>query len=156
MAASNPQFQAYYQWLRERGLTYPVVRAGTAGATAERHAKAALLFVGDAPAWTPAERGMLVKIAAALGVAEQDAYFACTRTCRDVAADVVVVFGETAARAILGEQTVFAEVSGKILPTHALGAAPLLVTFHPRDLLLHPASKRQAWADLQLVKQFLV
>ncbi len=57
----------------------------------------------------------------------------------------VLAFGERAA-ALSGPVRGIASARGRWL---ALGAVPLLATFHPRILLAQPELKRLAWADLQ-------
>ena len=57
---------------------------------------------------------------------------------------IILVLGETAARALLGENV----PRGTLTQYEKI---PLLVIDHPADLLLKPENKAQAWRDLQLV-----
>ena len=148
-------------------------------------ASARVLFVGDGPLgsdllFTTDEQDLLLKIVGALGLAEPDVYFTASVHCRmpddrppsrhsfdtcrthmlavtkALCPSAVVVLGGLAARALFGDDATFNDLRGRILREGPLGALPLVVTFHPRDLLRQPQAKRQAWTDLQLIKQFLV
>ncbi len=210
MAAQSAQLQAYYHWLRDRGLAYPSVRpaaaqAGLAGvrqriaactacelgrghmrrAIGQGGEAAAVVFVGDGPLgsdelFSPEEKDLLLKIVGALGLGEDQVYFTGSVHCRmqgdrpparpafdacrthldavlaALAPKAVVILGGLAARALFGDAAAFAGLRGRVIAENPLGNRPLVVTVHPRDLLRHPEAKRQAWTELQLVKQFLV
>ncbi len=62
---------------------------------------------------------------------------------------VILVMGAVAARHLLkSDHTDIDVLRG---PLHSLPGStiPLMVTYHPADLLLQPADKRKAWQDLQ-------
>ena len=63
--------------------------------------------------------------------------------------DIIVVLGKTAAVSLLGlpAETSLASLRGK---AHHHAGLPLIVTYHPADLLRQPADKGQSWRDLCL------
>ncbi len=66
----------------------------------------------------------------------------------------VLVVGRLAAQALLNTQTPLEELRGRV---HQFAAPdgrtlPLVVTWHPATLLVHPHRKAQAWEDLALVR----
>jgi uracil-DNA glycosylase len=62
--------------------------------------------------------------------------------------ELVVALGRDAANHLLGVDQTLASLRGKLHQT-ALGF-PILVTYHPADLLLAPAAKADCWQDIQL------
>lgn len=144
---------------------------------------ARLLFTGDLTtgdaAFTGEERSLLDKMIAAMRLGAGEVYVtnalaerplelgqlptreqieAARQHLRTLVATVrpelVVLLGGWTARLVLGERSDFHDVRGRPLPCAALGA-PVLATYHPRDLLRFPANKRLAWTDLQLVMEIL-
>jgi len=68
---------------------------------------------------------------------------------------VILVMGAEAARHLLkSDATNIDALRG---PSHSLpgSAIPLVVTYHPADLLRQPADKRKAWQDLQQAQAFV-
>ncbi len=61
-----------------------------------------------------------------------------------VAPDVIVLMGNIACQALLGQRGI-TRLRGH---WHELGSRPVLPMFHPAYLLRNPAAKREAWADL--------
>ena len=63
--------------------------------------------------------------------------------------DIIVALGKTAAVSLLGlpAETSLASLRGK---AHHHAGLPLIVTYHPADLLRQPADKGQSWRDLCL------
>ena len=79
--------------------------------------------------------------------------------CRDhlqqqtalVSPRLILAVGRVAAQNLLQQDLPVGELRGTV---HAYGASetPLVVTYHPADLLRNPAQKRKAWADLCLAR----
>lgn len=63
----------------------------------------------------------------------------------NIGVGVVVVMGESAAQSILKTDATLETLRGK---THVLHDMPLIVTYHPQDLLLHLPYKAKTWDDL--------
>lgn len=61
---------------------------------------------------------------------------------------VIVALGKFAAQTLLDTEQPISKLRGKF---HTYRGARLMPTFHPAYLLRNPSSKREAWADLQLV-----
>lgn len=85
-------------------------------------------------------------------VAQREARAACAPFLRRqfdvVRPEVVLAFGEPAARFLLRSQAPLAELRGK---WESLLTAGLMATWSPEDMVRDAALKREAWADLQLV-----
>ena len=64
---------------------------------------------------------------------------------------VIVVLGKTAATSLLGlnEETSLASLRGE---PHSYQGIPVVVTYHPADLLLKPEDKAKSWRDLRLAQ----
>ena len=66
----------------------------------------------------------------------------------------LLLMGEAPSRTFLNMG--FVEARGRVhdvvLPG---GAVPAVATFHPRTLLLHPAQKKRAWEDLQMLMKII-
>lgn len=69
-----------------------------------------------------------------------------------VGARVVIAFGNTATRAILGIRKSITQARGEPREFHGMTVVP---TFNPAYLLRDPSRKREAWADLKLVHSLL-
>ena len=65
---------------------------------------------------------------------------------------VICALGATAARALLGPGAAITRVRGTL---HDYHGTPVVPTFHPAYLLRNPDAKKQAWADLKLVRSLL-
>lgn len=128
MQAFPEQLGAYYLWLKDRGIRYPV-KAKPRSVAPRKPLQVA--FVSDQPL-TPAERDLLHKMIAAMQLSGEHA----------------IVEG-------LAELPAFAdrhEVQLMIpLGRAAADACPgdTVPTLHPRDLLARPDDKRIAWNDLK-------
>ncbi len=85
-------------------------------------------------------------------VAQREAWTACAPHLRRqfdvVRPEVVLAFGEPAARFLLRSQAPLAELRGKWQSLLTVG---LMATWSPEDMVRDAALKREAWADLQLV-----
>jgi len=87
-----------------------------------------------------------------LEVASCEPYLA--RQITLVQPSVILVMGAVAAQHLLkSDLTAIDELRG---PSHSLpgSAIPLVVTYHPADLLHRPTDKRKAWQDLQQAQAF--
>jgi len=88
------------------------------------------------------------------GEAEQN----CGRLARHhiglAAPKALLLFGDGAARALLGLTVARARGRWHDVATHA-GPVRALATISPRQLLQHPAQKAHAWTDLQLLAEGL-
>ena len=67
-------------------------------------------------------------------------------------AGVLVVMGETAAQQLLNRSESIEHLRGQ---THQLSEKPLIVTYHPSDLLQNTHLKPKTWDDLCLAKRAL-
>ncbi len=70
---------------------------------------------------------------------------------RLVAPELLVVMGQAAAQAVLGNKDAHRAVG---VMHEGLGCA-VIATQHPRGLLRDPLRKRQSWADLLRMKSYL-
>ncbi|MFB3855027.1 MAG: uracil-DNA glycosylase [Vicinamibacterales bacterium] len=146
---------------------------------------AALMFVGEAPGYDEDIQGfpfvgragqLLTRMIEAIDLKREAVYIANVIKCRppenrnpepdEVAAcepflfrqvqsvqpRVIVALGTFAARALLRSQDAISRLRGRV---YKYGGAKLVPTFHPAYLLRNPASKREAWEDLKLVRKLL-
>lgn len=69
----------------------------------------------------------------------------------------VVLLGGTSAKALLRVKDGITRLRGKWhqIPIEGLGTVPALATLHPAYLLRTPAAKRDAWADLLMLRRSL-
>jgi hypothetical protein len=126
MQATPDQLGAYFLWLKDRGLRFPV-RA--VPATPRKRVQVA--FVGDT-GFTPAERDLLHKMIAAMQLTGEHAII-------DQLEDFPGFVAGTDAELVIPLGKAAAEVCpGDTIPT-----------LHPRDLLARPEDKRIAWNDLK-------
>jgi DNA polymerase len=65
---------------------------------------------------------------------------------------VIVALGNPACQALLGPVPGITKIRGRVLEAFGAKVVP---TFHPAFLLRNPESKRETWADLQLVMRLL-
>lgn len=163
--------------LHRLGRRQIVFGAGNAGAS--------LMFVGEAPGYEEDIQGfpfvgragqLLTKMIEAIDLKRESVYIANVIKCRppenrnpepdEVAAcepflfrqvksvrpRVIVALGTFAARALLRSQDPISRMRGRV---YNYGGAKLVPTYHPAYLLRNPASKREAWEDLKLVRRLL-
>jgi len=75
---------------------------------------------------------------------------------------IIVVLGHAAATALLGEDSVWNDLLGKVHTYTAVSnddiqtTIPLVITHHPAALLLSPLNKAQAWRDLCLARDTML
>jgi uracil-DNA glycosylase len=144
-----------------------------------------LMFVGEAPGREEDEQGrpfvgaagqLLTKIIEAMGTKREDVYIVNTVACRPpenrnpepdevatcrpflqeqirlVAPKVIVALGAFATQAILGTDEPISQLRGRWQVAHGARVMP---TFHPAYLLRSPKGKKDVWADMQLVRDYL-
>jgi DNA polymerase len=142
---------------------------------------APLCFIGEAPGAEEDRTGepfvgaagqLLTKMIEAMGFRREDLYICNILKCRppgnrnpepdEIAAcepflkqqlaairpRMIVCLGKFAAQCLLRSDVAISRLRGRF---HAYEGIPLMPTFHPAYLLRNPASKREVWADLQLV-----
>jgi DNA polymerase len=147
--------------------------------------QADLMFVGEAPGADEDLQGvpfvgragqLLTKIIEAIGLARDDVYIANVIKCRPpqnrnpeqdevetcepflfqqidvIRPKVVVALGTFAARALLRTLDPISRLRGRV---YEYRGAKLIPTFHPAYLLRNPASKREVWEDMKLVRSLL-
>lgn len=67
----------------------------------------------------------------------------------------ILALGRLAAQALLGADADIEDLRGQVHPltTTSGKTIPLVVTWHPAALLMHPQNKHQAWIDLNLARR---
>jgi DNA polymerase len=144
-----------------------------------------LMFVGEAPGADEDIQGvpfvgragqLLTKIVEAIGLSRDDVYIANVIKCRPpqnrnpepdevdtcepflfqqidvIKPKVIVALGTFAARALLRTLEPISRLRGRVFEYRG---AKLVPTFHPAYLLRNPASKREVWEDMKLVRSLL-
>jgi DNA polymerase len=144
-----------------------------------------LMFVGEAPGADEDIQGipfvgragqLLTKIIEAIGLKREDVYIANVIKCRPpgnrnpeqdevdtcepflfqqidiIKPKVIVALGTFAARALLRTLDPISRLRGRI---YDYRGAKLIPTFHPAYLLRNPASKREVWEDMKVVRKLL-
>jgi uracil-DNA glycosylase len=147
--------------------------------------QADLMFVGEAPGADEDIQGepfvgragqLLTKIIEAIGLSRGDVYIANVIKCRPpqnrnpeqdevdtcepflfrqidvIEPKVIVALGTFAARALLRTLDPISRLRGRVFEYRG---AKLIPTFHPAYLLRNPASKREVWEDMKLVRSLL-
>ena len=144
-----------------------------------------LMFVGEAPGADEDVQGipfvgragqLLTKIIEAIDLKREDVYIANVIKCRPpgnrnpdpdevetcepflfrqidiINPKVIVALGKFAAQALLRTLDPISRLRGRVFTYRG---AKLVPTFHPAYLLRNPASKREVWEDMKLVKNLL-
>jgi DNA polymerase len=144
-----------------------------------------LMFVGEAPGADEDLQGipfvgragqLLTKIIEAIGLKREDVYIANVIKCRPpqnrnpepdeietcepflfrqidiIKPKVIVTLGKFAAHTLLRREDPISRLRGKVFEYRG---AKLIPTFHPAYLLRNPASKREVWEDMKLVRSLL-
>ena len=147
--------------------------------------EADLMFVGEAPGADEDVQGipfvgragqLLTKIIEAIGLERDDVYIANVIKCRPpqnrnpepdevdtcepflfqqidiIKPKVIVALGKFAAQALLRTDAPISRLRGRLFEYRG---AKLIPTFHPAYLLRNPASKREVWEDMKMVKRLL-
>jgi len=144
-----------------------------------------LMFVGEAPGGDEDIQGipfvgragqLLTKIIEAIDLKRDDVYIANVIKCRPpqnrnpeqdevdtcepflfqqvdiIKPKVIVALGTFAARALLRTLDPISRLRGRV---YEYRGAKLVPTFHPAYLLRNPASKREVWEDMKMVRELL-
>ena len=144
-----------------------------------------LMFVGEAPGADEDVQGfpfvgragqLLTKIIEAIDLKREDVYIANVIKCRPpgnrnpepdevetcepflfrqidiIEPKVIVALGKFAVQALLRTLDPISRLRGRVFNYRG---AKLVPTFHPAYLLRNPASKREVWEDMKLVKRLL-
>ena len=147
--------------------------------------EADLMFVGEAPGGDEDVQGipfvgragqLLTKIIEAIDLKREDVYIANVIKCRPpgnrnpeqdevetcepflfqqidiIKPKVIVALGTFAARALLRTLDPISRLRGRV---YDYRGAKLIPTFHPAYLLRNPASKREVWEDMKVVRKLL-
>ena len=147
--------------------------------------KARLMFVGEAPGRDEDLQGvpfvgragqLLTKMIEAIQMKRSDVYIANVLKCRPpenrtpipaevekcipyleqqialVRPDLIVALGLSAAQGLLGTKASMGALRGR---TYEYKGVPLVATYHPAALLRNPGLKKDAWVDLQRVRDML-
>ena len=109
-----------------------------------------LMFVGTKP--TDAEEQLLNKMTEAMGLSREQVRLTDVDGCRPPFAQLIVTLGEDALQGLLGPDSSLAQSRGSFLNYQGIKMMP---TFHPSYLIQNPASKKEAWTDLQKVAKEL-
>lgn len=160
-------------------------RTRTQTVFADGDPSARLLFVGEAPGKDEDAQGLpfvgragqlLNKMIAAIEMKREEVYICNVLKCRPpdnrvpapdevercrpfleqqialVKPVLICALGLSAAQALLQTKSSMASMRGK---TFAFRGVPVIPTYHPAALLRNPGLKREAWVDLQRVRDFL-
>jgi DNA polymerase len=144
-----------------------------------------LMFIGEAPGGDEDIQGipfvgragqLLTKIIEAIDLTRDQVYIANVIKCRPpqnrnpepdevdtcepflfrqvdvIKPKVIVALGTFAAHALLRTTDAISRLRGRVFEYRG---AKLIPTFHPAYLLRNPASKREVWEDMKLVRQLL-
>jgi DNA polymerase len=147
--------------------------------------EADLMFVGEAPGADEDVQGepfvgragqLLTKIIEAIGLKREDVYIANVIKCRPpgnrnpepdevaqcepflfkqieiIKPKVIVALGKFAAQTLLRTLDPISRLRGRVFDYRG---AKLIPTFHPAYLLRNPASKREVWEDMKVVRSLL-
>ena len=147
--------------------------------------EAGLMFVGEAPGADEDIQGipfvgragqLLTKIIEAIGLTRDDVYIANVIKCRPpgnrnpepdevetcepflfrqidvIKPKVIVALGKFGAQTLLRTLDPISRLRGRV---YDYRGAKLIPTFHPAYLLRNPASKREVWEDMKLVRDLL-
>lgn len=168
MHLDSSQAEALWGWLAERGLVTPTPAMSefVLDAAPRSSARPRVLFVADgAPAengaglFTTEEGELLSRMVAAMKLAPAEVVYAnparAAAKMGELEPETMVILGAAAMAQSWQTGLAFQATRGTFQRREECGAAPVLVTFHPRDLLKNPTFKRLAWADLQLVMEHL-
>ena len=144
-----------------------------------------LMFVGEAPGGDEDIQGipfvgragqLLTRIIEAIGLKREDVYIANVIKCRPpgnrnpeqdevetcepflfkqidiIKPKVIVALGKFGAQTLLRTLDPISRLRGRV---YTYRGAKLVPTFHPAYLLRNPASKREVWEDMKLVRKLL-
>ena len=183
--ADLPGALAEVQALVEACRLCPLCETRTRTVFSDGTPTARLLFVGEAPGRDEDLQGvpfvgragqLLTKMIGAIQLKREDVYIANVLKCRPpdnrtpipaeverclpyleqqialVKPDLIVALGLSAAQALLGTKASMGALRGRMFEYRGV---PLVATYHPAALLRNPGLKRDAWTDLQRVRDIL-
>jgi uracil-DNA glycosylase len=163
----------------------PLYQARTNIVHTDGNQRARLMFVGEAPGADEDAQGfpfvgragqLLTKIIEAIGFKREDVLIGNVNRCRppanrpptpeeaamckpfllrEIAAvrpEVIVVLGNTAMRNLLDTKVGITKLRGQFQDYQG---AKVMPTFHPAYLLRDPSKKKETWADLKMVRDYL-
>jgi DNA polymerase len=163
----------------------PLCETRTKTAFSDGDDQARLMFVGEAPGRDEDLQGvpfvgragqLLTKMIEAIQLKREDVYIANVLKCRPpenrtpiptevekclpyleqqialVKPDLIVALGLSAAQGLLGTKASMGALRGR---TFEYKGVPLVATYHPAALLRNPGLKKDAWVDLQRVRDML-
>lgn len=163
----------------------PLYQARTNIVHTDGNQRARLMFVGEAPGADEDVKGrpfvgragqLLTKIIEAIGFKREEVLIGNVNRCRppanrpptpeeaamckpfllrEIAAvrpEVIVVLGNTAMRNLLDTKVGITKLRGEFQDYQG---AKVMPTFHPAYLLRDPSKKKETWADLQKVRDYL-
>ena len=146
---------------------------------------AELMFVGEAPGFHEDKQGypfvgqagkLLDQLLGGIGMSREDVYIANVIKCRPpgnrnpepdevetcepflfqqidiIKPKVIVALGKFGAQTLLRTLDPISRLRGRV---YEYRGAKLVPTFHPAYLLRNPASKREVWEDMKLVRKLL-
>ncbi len=164
----------------------PLYRGITLRVPGQGDRRAPLMLIGEGPgaeedrqglAFVGAAGQLLTRMLAAIELPRERVYICNTVKCRPpgnrtptaeeraaclihlrmqvalVRPAVILLLGASAARTVLGEDTYITRVRGQWRERKGVS---ILATYHPSALLRDPLKKRDAWHDLQLVREKLI
>ncbi len=113
-----------------------------------------LMVVADALDSSQAAKSLLVKMLGSIGLALKDVSIKTGLTSKllaeiDMNPPLLLLAAGNAAGQFFLKQP---QITGTV---HAYHNIPLVVSYHPADLLQHPVNKKQAWQDLLCIQQML-
>ncbi len=144
--------------------------------TAGKGDASALMVVTLSSVMTEAEEQLLIKMFQAIGLETDDIYLTSLLKCQlpdDVLAtpsqikscsvflkqqisliqpDYLFVMGEQASQYLLQQDAALDDLRSH---QHEYAKIPVVVSYAPADLLLSPADKKKAWADLQSLQKMM-
>jgi uracil-DNA glycosylase len=163
----------------------PLYQARTNIVHTDGNPRARLMFVGEAPGADEDVQGrpfvgragqLLTKIIEAIGFKREDVLIGNVNRCRppanrpptpeeaamckpfllrEIAAvrpEVIVVLGNTAMKNLLDTKVGITKLRGQFQDYQG---AKVMPTFHPAYLLRDPSKKKETWADLKMVRDYL-
>tara|TARA_R110000868_G_scaffold261167_1_gene519230 strand:+ start:647 stop:994 length:348 start_codon:yes stop_codon:yes gene_type:complete len=111
------------------------------------------MIIEDQPLTALAEP-LLTAMLQAIGYLPDQVEKVTSKAIDSVQPTLMLAFGQQAAQTLLATDEPLDSLRGRL---HYLGKnkTPLIVTYHPDDLLAHPADKKKAFSDLQLAQKTL-
>lgn len=134
----------------ERHSPQPVVR--------ESLPQANLMFIGDEP-FVGRDDQLLTDMVKTIKFERNQVLITCTslldKQIASAQPQLLVALGSSATQYLLKTEASLESLRNRV---HYYGEnkIPLIITYHPADLLRHPADKKNAFLDLQFIRRTLV